>query len=182
MKVIISERQYKLLTEDEERKVLKLPGVEVFGGWEGLQAYLNKKGNPLFTISGDLNLKRTNIETIDNLVSVGGDLDFLHSNIKSLANLRFVGGDLDLRRTKIKSLDNLVTVGGDLNLKSVTIESLDNLVSVGGYLNLHYSSIRSLKNLVSVGTQLYIQDTPFSYKYSEEEIKQQIEVGGDIYM
>ncbi len=56
-------------------KVLELPGVEVFGGWEYMQEYLKEMGDPLFSIKGDLDLRYTKIESLDNLVSVGGNLD-----------------------------------------------------------------------------------------------------------
>jgi hypothetical protein len=162
MKYIITERQYKLLTEDKERKILRVPGLEVFGDWEGLQAYLDKKGNPLFSVSGDLYLKYTNIISLDNLVSVEGFVDLYQSEIESLGNLEYVGGDLDLIETPIQSLGNLEYVGGDLDLGGCDIESFDNLVFVGGDLNL--------------------TGTPISKMYSPDEIKEMVEVGGEIYI
>ena len=162
MKYIISERQYKLITEDEDRKVLKLPGVEVFGGWEYMKEYLNKKGNPLFSVKGDLDLEETDVEYLNNLVSVSGNLYLWESPIKSLVNLEKVGGDVDLSDSEIESLDNLVSVGGNLNLYGTKIKSLDNLVSVGGDLDL--------------------RNTPLSYMYTKKEIKEMVEVVGDIYM
>jgi hypothetical protein len=49
-----------------------------------------------------------------------------------------------------------------LDLRGTPIESLGNLQSVGGYLDLKY--------------------TPSSKKYTEEEIRQMVDVGGKIYM
>jgi hypothetical protein len=141
MKYIISERQYRLLTEDEEQKVLKVPSVNVFGGWEGLQAFLKKKGNPLFSIKGNLSLTTYKLKNIDNLVSVSGNF-VLYEPVKSIGNLLSVGGDLDLSYTNIKSLNNLKYVGG---------------------------------NLILTGT-------PLSKTTTEEEIRQQVEVGGNIYL
>ena len=97
-------------------KVLELPGIEFFGGWEYMKEYLNKKGNPLFSVKGDLDLKNTDIIYLDNLVSVSGNLDLERTKIKTLENLVSVGGFLDLAATQIKSLDNLVSVGGFLDL------------------------------------------------------------------
>ena len=121
MKYIISERQYKLLVKEQE-EILYIPSVELFGGWEMLQKYLEKKGNPLY--------------------SIGGDLDLRNLDIKSLGNLTSVGGYLDLRNSKIESLGNLTSVGEDLNLI----------------------------------------ETPLSKKYSEDEIRQMVQVGGKIYL
>jgi hypothetical protein len=59
-------------------------------------------------------------------------------------------------------LGNLVRVGSDLDLGSTRIETLGNLEYVGGDLILH--------------------DTPIRIKYTREEIKNMVEVGGDIYM
>jgi len=123
-------------------KVLELPGVEVFGGWEYMMEYMNKKGNPLFSVKGDLVLYGTEIESLDNIISVGGYLD--------------LGG------TEIKSLDNLVSVGGYLDLTASQIKSLDNLKYVGGDLISYW--------------------TPLSKTTTEEEIRQQVEVGGMIYL
>ena len=72
MKYIINERQYRLLTEQE---VLHISSLNVFGGWEALQKFLEKKDNPLYSFEGYLNLRGTNIESLGNLTSVGGLLD-----------------------------------------------------------------------------------------------------------
>jgi len=140
MKTIITERQYDLL--EKEEKILKIP-FEVFNNdWNKLQKFLERKGNPLYSLIGILNLKDT--------------------QIKSLGNLQSVGGNLDLYKTSIKSLDNLTSVGGYLDLENTQIESLGNLQSVGG--------------------DLFIGNTPISKKYSIEEIRQMVEVGGNIYL
>ena len=161
MKYIINERQYKLLTEEQE--VLHIPSLEVLGDWETLQKFLERRGNPPYSIGGDLKLKHTNIETLGNLISVGGSLDLDScENLPSLGNLTSVGGYLDLRGTKI--------------------ESLGNLTSVGASFDLSYSSVESLGNLTSVGGFLILRKTPVSEKYSKEEIRQMVDVGGDIIM
>ncbi len=162
MKFIISERQYKLLTEDEERKILRVPGLEVFGGWEYLQKYLEKLGNPLYSIDDDLDLNHTDIENLGNLVYVGGYLYLIESTINNLGNLKKVRSNLYLYKTPIKSLGNPESVGGSLDLSRSDIENLGNLQYVGGDLNLRY--------------------TPLSYMHTKKEIKEMVKVGGDIYM
>jgi hypothetical protein len=62
------------------------------------------------------------------------------------------------------------------------IESLGNLQSVGGDLALYETPIKSLGNLQSVGGNLYLNDTTLSINYTEEEIRQMVDVGGDIYL
>jgi hypothetical protein len=80
--------------------VLKIPDIRVFGGWDNLQKFLEKKGNPDYEIIGDLNLYGT--------------------PIKSLGNLTYVGGDLYLSRTPIsrkytkKEIREMVNVKGDI--------------------------------------------------------------------
>ena len=101
MRYIINERQYKLLIE-EEQEILHIPSLDLFGDWETLQKFLERRGYPLYSI------------------------------------------------------------GGNFNLYGTKIESLGNLTSVGGYLDL--------------------EGTPFSNKYSEEEIRNMVKVGGDIYL
>ena len=73
-------------------------------------------------------------------------------------------------------------MGGDFYLSDTPIESLGNLISVGGNLDLRYTPIESLGNLQSVGGYLYLENTPLSEKYTEEQIRQMVDVGGDIIM
>jgi hypothetical protein len=61
------------------------------------------------------------------------------------------------------------------------IKSLGNLISVEGYLVLTRTSIESLGNLTSVKGYLDLRYTPISKKYSRKEIRDMVEVGGDIY-
>ena len=168
MKIVISENQYNRLIEAEEKpKILRFPSLEFFDNnpyeaWNIIQKILKRKGNPPYSIEGNLNLRGIPIQSLGNLQSVGGNLNLRYTPIESLGNLTSVGGNLYLYNTPIKSLGNLTSVGGDLYLKYTPIESLGNLQSVGGYLNL--------------------QKTPISKKYSEEEIRQMVNVDGEIYL
>jgi len=166
MKIIITENQYELLKD--KPKVYHFPSLEIFGNekpidnWNLMQKFLDKKGNPDFTIDGDLNLRKTSIKTLGNLTSVGGGLFLTSSPIESLGNLTSVGGNLSLISSSIKSLGNLTTVGGSLTLA--------------------YTPIKSLGNLTTVGGDLGLENTPISEKYTEEEIRNIVEVKGDIYL
>ena len=162
MKYIITNKQYNLIKESEE-SILRIPTLSLFDNdWDLLQRYMEKKGNPKYSIEGDLNLRETPIESLGNLQSVGGNLYLYETPIKSLGNLQSVGGDLDLDGTPIESLGNLQSVGGNLYLFRTPIESLGNLQSVGGNLGL-------------VGT-------PISKKYSKQEIRDMVNVNGEIYL
>jgi hypothetical protein len=157
----------ELLGEEKEQKIFRVPGLEFFHedpwkAWQILQKVLEHRGNPPYTI--------------------GGNLVLFGKPIKSLGNLTSVGGYLDLRETQIKSLGNLQSVGVDLDLLRTPIESLGNLTSVGGNLDLEKTPIESLGNLKSVGNNLYLLRTPLSKKYTEEEIRQMVDVGGKIYL
>ena len=152
-----------MIETEEEQKVLRIPSLKFFNdNWFQLQEFLEKKGNPPYSIGGNLDLRKTPIE--------------------SLGNLQSVGGDLDLRDTSIEFLENLTSVGGDLDLFKTPIKSLGNLTSVGGYLDLQVTYIESLGNLQSVGGDLYLYETPISKKYSEKEIRQMVSVGGGIHL
>ena len=161
MKIIISEAQHKRLFE-EEQQVLHLPSAKVFGGWDELQRYLELKGNPPYSIGGDLLLQNTSIKSLGNLTSVGGILRLRNTSIESLGDLTHVGRHLNLMNTPIKSLGNLTHVGGNLFLENTPIESFGNLKSVGGNLDIFL--------------------TPISKKYSVEEIIQMVNVGGTLFM
>ena len=189
MKIIITENQYELLKEMKDKPlVYNFPSLDVFGhkkqmdNWNFMQKFLDKRGNPDFTIDGDLDLGDTSIESLGNLTSVGGYLNLFNAPIKSLGNLKSVDDDLDLNRASIESLGNLTSVGGYLDLRYTPIKSLGNLTTVGGSLYLTDSSIESLGNLTSVGGRLYLNRTPISEKYTEEEIRSQVKVEGKIYL
>jgi hypothetical protein len=66
-----------------------------------------------------------------------------------------------------------------LSLIDTPIESLENLISVGGYLNIRGTELESLPKLQSVGGNLYLNEY-FSEKYTDEEIRNIINVGGGI--
>jgi hypothetical protein len=159
MKYIVTESQHKRLFE-EQQKVLHIPDVKVFGDWNNLQKYLRQKGNPPYSVGGNLKLGHSQVESLGNLTSVDGNLNLSYTQIKSLENLTSVGGYLNLYYTDIKTLGNLTSVGGNLNLGRTPIESFGDLEYVGGDLNLY--------------------DTPISQKYREKDIRQMVNVGGAI--
>ena len=161
MKIIISEAQHKRLFE-EEQKVLHLPSAKVFGGWDELQKFLELKGNPLYSLGGDLDLQLT-------------------TSVKSLGNLVSVDGDLVLDGSEIESLGNLTHVGGTFTMINTPIKTLGNLTSVGRSLFMNGSKIESFGNLTSVGSNMFMRETPLDEKYSEKEIRQMIYVGNTIY-
>jgi hypothetical protein len=162
MKIIITENQYKRLFEEE--KILNIPGLHYFNNdWNLLMDVLNSRGNPKWKISDSLYLR-------------------YNKDVTDLNNLIYVGGYLDLYDTPIKSLGNLQSVGGYLYLKGTNIKSLGELKSVGGHLDLEKSNIISLGELKSVGGYLDLSGTPLSKKYTKEEIRKMVNVGGDIYM
>ena len=141
MKYIITNKQYQLLKEDEQ-KILDIPSVDLFGGWDNLQEYLKRKGNPPYSIGGNLDLFNTPIQSLGNLISVGGYLNLALTPIQSLGNLTSVGGALDLKYTQIKSLGNLKSVGGGLFLshtpisKKMTTKQIREKVNVRGIIYL----------------------------------------------
>ena len=123
MKIVISESQYKKLVEDkEEPKILRIPSLKLFSNdWLLLQKFLEGRGNPPYSIGGDLVLFQTTIKSLGNLQSVGGSLDLRETPIKSLENLVSVGRDLDLNLSSIRKLSDLKYVGGDIDLSSTPL-------------------------------------------------------------
>ena len=111
------------------------------------------------------------------------DWDKLQNFLKRKGNPPYeLIGSLKLNNTPNESLGNLSSIGGNLNLFNSSIKSIGNLSSVGGYLDLRDTSIESLGNLQSVGGDLNLFNTPLSSKYSEKEIRQMVNVGGEIYL
>ena len=125
MKIIISESQHRRLFE-EEQKVLHIPGIRIFGDdWDNLQRFLESKGNPLYSLGGNLNLVGLEVESLGNLVSVQHDLYAYDTPLKSLGSLTSVGGLMDISNTQIESLGNLSFVGGSLVLKGIPLFGKD---------------------------------------------------------
>ncbi len=187
MKIIITEGQYKRLFETEqEQKVFEIPSIKNFGAsnedaWENLQKYLQSKGNPPFSVKGNVKVD-FGIDTLGKLVSVGGDLDLRENIISDLGDLKSVGGDLILWDTYVNSgsLGNLEYVGGDCDLFQCRVKSMGKLKHVGGTLSVAYSNITSLGELKYVGGNLDIFGSRLLKKYSEEEIRSMVEIKGDI--
>jgi hypothetical protein len=121
MKYIITESQHKRLFE-EEQKVLRIPDFKIFGNdWDILQRFLESKGNPPYSLGGNLNLVGLKVESLGNLVSVEHDLYAYDTPLKSLGSLTSVGGLMDISNTQIESLGNLSFVGGSLVLKGTPL-------------------------------------------------------------
>jgi hypothetical protein len=80
-----------------QTKILDLPPLDFFGDWETLQNFLKRKGNPLFTIDGDLNLRRTQIQSLDNLVSVGGYLDLRQTPLSEKYSEKEIRNMIDVK-------------------------------------------------------------------------------------
>jgi len=115
------EAQHKRLFE-EEQKVLHIPDIRIFGNdWDNLQRFLESKGNPPYSLGGNLDLVGLKVESLGNLVSVEHDLYAYDTPLKSLANLTSVGGLMDISNTQIESLGNLSFVGGSLVLKGTPL-------------------------------------------------------------
>jgi hypothetical protein len=141
MKYIITESQYNTIME-EEQNVFHIPSVELFGDWDSLKKYLKKKGNPPYSIGGNLDLRDYNVKSLGNLISVGGDLNLGAISIQSLGDLTSVGGDLFINYSKVESLGDLTSVGGDLIMYNTPLskiyseEQIRQMIKIGGKVNL----------------------------------------------
>ena len=152
----------KKILKEETEKVLEIPGLHYFpDGINGLKKFIEKK-----------NIKRWSLD--DKLY-----LAYYYGDITWIEGLVSITSFLNLSGTQIKSLPNLKSVGNFLSLIDTPIESLENLISVGGYLNIRGTELESLPKLQSVGGNLYLNEY-FSEKYTDEEIRNIINVGGGI--
>jgi hypothetical protein len=183
MKYIITESQYKLLMEDKE-EILRIPSVELFGDWDALQNFLEKRGNPPYSIGGNLKLEGLEIKSLGNLISVEGNvylrrLDYL----ESLGNLTSVGGSLRLHQVReLETLGNLKSVGSDLTLNQCdNIKSTGNLKSVRGDFDLlGCLSLNDIDNLEYVGGDVNLRFTKFSKRHTEESVREMVDIIGSV--
>lgn len=212
MKIIITEEQLRQITESEnKRKLMSIPIELFYNKMEAILDNYKKKGfdgiklvgdldlskldvddiekilNEVVIVTGNLDLRNTDITTLGKLESVGGDFNLTYTLIESLGNLKYVGGYLSLKETSITSLGNLEKVGTALYLEGTPITSLGELKSVGDDLDLDSSKIKSLGNLKSVGENLYLRHTPLGKKLKEsgmskDEIKNKFGVNGNLYI
>jgi hypothetical protein len=171
----------KILKEQDE--VINVPGLDFFDDdWEELLRFT--KGRK-FRVRGDLDLKYICPETLGNLISVDGDLDLYGcKNLPSLGSLERVDGDLYLGYCQnLTSLGNLEYIGIDFYLpKCYDLTSLGSLEHVGGdFYSPKCYNLSSLGSLKYVGGNLNLSYTPIADMYSEREIREMVEVKGDIY-
>jgi len=117
-----------------------------------------------------------------NLEIVPGFLDLFKTKIKELPpNLRWVDGFLDLYDTPIQSLPNNLTVKGRLRLTFCkNIKRLPNGLKVGE-LVLNSTNIDELPSDLQIAGDLEIRNTPIAKKYTNEEVRAMITIGGNIY-
>ena len=171
----------------ETEKLFEVPALFNFHkdhniAWEIVQNYLKKKGNPPWSLWGDINLgDNTSIRSLGNLRYIQGNANLAWSSIEDLGELTEVGGRLNLSLSSIelKSLGNLNKVGGCLSLEGTGITSLGNLEFVGSNLDLSNLKIESLGKLKYVGSCIVLSGTPLSKKYTKEEIEDMLEeLGG----
>jgi hypothetical protein len=167
MKVIISERQLRVIIESEnKRKLFKVPVDFLINNTIPILNNYKKKGFDGIVVDGDLytiDLENDYVnDVLNNLVKVYGSLD-IGGIIKpsSFDKLEEVTDWLYMIFNKdIKSLGSLKKVGGSLVLKGCNnLESFGDLEEVGDDLNI------SMTKLV---------------KFSDEEIREKIKVGGKI--
>jgi len=173
----------KILREQGEEIITAPPFSFFLNNWEDVLDWANDR---LFRMNGDIDLSESDITTLGNLVEVGGWLDLRYcDNLQSLGKLRSVGGWLDLVGCKnLQSLGKLRSVGGELFLaNSKNLQSLGELRSVdGGWLDLYgCENLESLGELRNVGGDLFLHGTPIAKTMTDEEIRNQVDIKGEIY-
>ena len=130
----------KKILKEETEEVFVIPGLSFFPDEiDGLKNFIQKKNIKRWSLDDDVDFREygDDLTWIEGLVSITGFLDLERTEIKFLGNLQSVGGYLDIRSTQIKSLPNLQSVGSFLHLRGTEIESLPKLQSVGGNLWLN---------------------------------------------
>ena len=194
MKLIINERQYRLLIENEnginpDGELFEMSDIVSPFKWDKtfLRACKLEPGKYRgYYINGNVDLSKSQIKELKYLVKVEGYLYLRNTSITELPLLSTVGGYLDLYNTPIKSLPMLKTVGGDVYLKDTQITELPLLTTVRSDLNLNYTPIKSLPMLSTVEGDLYLRGTPLEKELkktmSDKEIKNKFGVEGNLYI
>jgi hypothetical protein len=117
MKVIISEKQLRILIESKN-KIMTVPAVLFLDKTDVILDNYKRKGFDGIKILGGVNYNKQDKDfdrIFDNVVEVERYLDLNYTKIKSLGNLEYVGGNLYLGYCKkLKSFGELKYVGGNL--------------------------------------------------------------------
>jgi hypothetical protein len=130
-----------------------------------------------FEIYANLNLSNcVNLTDLGKLTSLSAGLNLNGcKKLTSLGNLTSVGDNT--------SMGGEFSIGGYLNLIGCTsLIDLGNLTSVSGNMSLSSTNIESFNKLKYVGGYLDLKNSVIKKIYSEEEIRNMVNVGGEIIM
>ena len=112
----------------------------------------------------------------------GGPLTLYNKRVTKLPdNLILIDGYLDLEDSSITKLPDNLTINGFCTLRNTPIEKLPNNLIVNGFLDIKSTLINELPKGLVVNGDLYIQNTPLEHRVTQEDIKKQCEIRGDIY-
>ena len=87
-----------------------------------------------------------------------------------------------MAESQIEDLGKLEEVGQDLIATYSELKSLGNLISVGRTLSVISTGVKSLGKLQYVGGDLHTENAIVAYRMTTEEIRQQVEVVGGVYL
>ena len=109
MKLIITEEQYRLIIENEDKVEKNLINFTQFmkinpSKWDDMFLHINKKKGGIYDgyyIYEDLILSGNEIKSLNYLIRVKGDLSVFGTEVESMDRLEEVGGDLNILLCKI---------------------------------------------------------------------------------
>ena len=137
--------------------------------------------NEVVYIDGTLILAEENPDNnFGKLKVIDGNLRGSEVDNISFPNLEYVSGEVSLEDSGIVELPKLKKVDGVLYLQRTGIHSLPELEYVGLHLNLYGARINDLPKLEIVQGLLTLRHTPLADKTTEEELRNKIQVGGNI--
>jgi len=117
-------KSHNILKESKD-KIMTIPAVLFLDKTDVILDNYKKKGFNGINVFGDLDLSELDVEGIEKILNeviiVTGNLDLRITNITTLGKLKYVGGDLYLSGSEIKSLGDLEEVGGYLYLRNTPI-------------------------------------------------------------
>jgi len=217
MKLIITEKQYRLIVESEGMgKLFAVPTdlLELRGGvtkalnlynklkdskgWDGIKVvgkldYYQIDANDIDDLDIFTNevvyINGTLILAFENPDNNFGKLKVINGNLRgsevdniSFPNLEYVTGDVSLEDSGISELPKLKKVDGSLFLQRTGISSLPELEYVGLHLNLYNTQISELPKLKIVQGVLGLRHSHLADRTTEEELRKQINIGGNIHL
>lgn len=162
MKIIITEEQLRLITENKQSLYIVSDEVLDNLGFDGIMRLYKKSGKSGIKFVGDLNiLERTSDYGLETKhLEMKKKWDVLMAAAEEFFNeLVIVTGVLDITDQKFKSFPNIIRLGALDGANSSGVVNFPSLVKIDNWCTMQYAYEINFPELVEVGAELVLHKT-----------------------